>query len=373
MKIALVTRRFPPLIGGAEKVLSYLAPAMAKQGAQVTVVTARPPKPTPLPPNNPVPVVRLPTSWLRFVGTTLYMQSLSHWLMSHAPDLIYVSMLKHDAYVAVSVGRKLGIPVVLRPEGAGVTGDLAWQRWGRFGARIGKRCKRADAFIAISPAVRTELIVAGYDPEKIHDMPNGVPVPEAAWEPEFPMATTFRAAFVGRLAPEKGLDVLIDAWSIVAKHQPNAHLTIMGEGPQRRDLEARIDDLNLDSSVHLIGSQDYPQSLLRRMNLFVLPSREEGMSIALLEAMSLGIPVIATEIPGNRGVMEDGVHGRLVPPDDPQALAEAILKRWYDNPEAVLMAQEARRRVIENFSIEAVARKHLELFDILIRPGRRRR
>ncbi len=371
MKIALVTRRYPPLIGGAEKVLSYLAPALAKEGARVTVVTSRPPGPFWAPPSTDVPVVRLPTSWLRFVGTSLYMQSLNHWLMTHAPDLIYVSMLKHDAFVAVSVGRKLKIPVVLRPEGAGATGDLAWQRWGRFGARIGKRCKRADAFVAISPAVHTELIVAGYDPAKIHDLPNGVPVPDQAWEPEFPMATRFRAAFVGRLAPEKGLDVLINAWAIVTRHQPQAHLTLIGEGPQRRDLETRIRLLRLDSSVHLIGSQEDPLPLLRRMNLFVLPSREEGMSIALLEAMALGLPVVATDIPGNRGLVDDGVHGRLVPPEDPQALAEAILKRWYDNPEAVQMAEVARRRVVENFSIEAVARKHLDLFRRLVRGSDR--
>ncbi len=78
------------------------------------------------------------------------MRNLARWFAAHPVDLAYVSMLKHDAYVAVEAGRRQGFPVVLRPEGAGATGDLAWQTWGKFGRQIGNRCKQADAFVAIS-------------------------------------------------------------------------------------------------------------------------------------------------------------------------------------------------------------------------------
>src|SRR3954451_17828215 len=107
MRLALITRRYPPLIGGAERVLSYLAPALAAEGAVVTVLTARPPGmglasreevPTP---RGRLTVVRLGTSPLRFVGTWLYMRGLRRWLERNPIDLAYVSMLKHDAYVAV--------------------------------------------------------------------------------------------------------------------------------------------------------------------------------------------------------------------------------------------------------------------------------
>ena len=363
MKIALVTRRYPPLIGGAEKVLSYLAPALAAEGADVTVVTSRVLGATPGPPASAVPVVRLPTSPLRFVGTTLYMRALRRWLLRERPDLIYVSMLKHDAYVGVGVGERLGIPVVLRPEGAGATGDLAWQRWGRFGGRIGIRCKRASAVVAISPAIRAELLAAGYDPERVHDLPNGVPVPETPWTP----SDARHAAFVGRLAPEKGLDILLDAWSLVRQTHPEARLSLIGEGPERPSLEARIGRLGLDDVVDLAGAVADPSRLLNAMDLFVLPSREEGMSIALLEAMALGLPVVATDIPGNRGLIVPGEHGRLVPPDDPGALAGAIRDRWAEPEAAMRMAAEARRRVVEHFSIAAVARRHLDLFALLLR------
>ena len=141
------------------------------------------------------------------------MRNLRRWLAAHPVDLAYVSMLKHDAYVAVGEGRRRGFPVVLRPEGAGATGDLAWQAWGRFGRRIGARCKLADAFVAISPAVdRRAEPAPGYDPvADLHPAQRRARARTPLATPAR-LATAPRAVFVGRLAPEKGLDALVDAW-----------------------------------------------------------------------------------------------------------------------------------------------------------------
>jgi glycosyltransferase involved in cell wall biosynthesis len=377
VKIALITRRYPPLIGGAEKVLSYLAPALAAEGADVTVLTARPPgldvpeTETYEPPGardkgGRLTVVRLGTSRLRFAGTWLYMRNLRRRLAAMPVDLAYVSMLKHDAYVAVGEGKRRGFPVVLRPEGAGATGDLAWQSWGRFGRTIGERCKQADAVVSISPAVTEELKRADYDREKIHALPNGVPVPEPPWQRRPGWREAPRAVFVGRLAPEKGLDTLLDAWPAVVAAFPKARLTLIGEGPERPSLEARVSRLGLADAVELPGATDDPTPALRAADLFVLPSREEGMSIALLEAMALGLPLVATSIPGNRRLVQDFKHGRLVPPDDPAAFARAVIDQWSNFDRAFHMSRTARRRVQDEFSIRAVARKHLELFRKLV-------
>jgi glycosyltransferase involved in cell wall biosynthesis len=368
VRIALITRRYPPLIGGAEKVLSYLAPALAAEGAAVTVLTARV---AGTPAEEPGPggarIVRLPTSRARFVGTWLYMTGLRRWLARHPVDLAYVSMLKHDAYVAVGAGRRLGFPVVLRPEGAGATGDIAWQSWGRFGRAIARRCRRADALVAISPAVRAELLASGYDSARIHDLPNGVPVPAEPWRPRPDWHASPRAVFVGRLAPEKSLRTLIDAWPRVRAAHPGARLTVAGEGPERPALEGRVDRLGLRGAVELPGPTADVQSLLRAADLFVLPSREEGMSIALLEAMALGLPVVASAIPGNRALVDDGVHGRLAPAGDAAALARAILDQWSDLDAAKTRSEAARRRVFQDYSITAMARRHLNLFRRLVR------
>ena len=372
MRIALVTRRYPPLIGGAERVLSYLAPALARTGARVTVLTSQVPGLPDVEQGEPAgrfEVRRLATSRLRFVGTSLYMRELARWFARNPVDLAYVSMLKHDAFVVVGQGQKRGFPVVLRPEGAGATGDLAWQKWGRFGKSIGRRCQQADALVAISAAVRLELLTAGYRPEQVHDLPNGVPVPEIPWRSPGVATGSLQAAFVGRLAPEKGLVALVEAWAIVVREQPEARLTLIGEGPMRPLLESRVAERGLKGRVFLPGASSDPQARLREFQLFVLPSLEEGMSIALLEAMALGIPCVASDIPGNRALIDDRVHGRLAPPDQPEALARVILEHQRD-PSALKMALEARSRVEHHYSIDAVARRHLELFETLRRNRR---
>jgi glycosyltransferase involved in cell wall biosynthesis len=376
VRIALISRRYPPLIGGAEKVLSYLAPALAELGHEVTVLTARPPG-LDVPEVEEAPtrkgsctVRRLPTSRLRFVGTWRYMNNLRKWLEANPPEIAYVSMLKHDAYVCVEVGHRLGFPVVLRPEGAGATGDLAWQSWGTFGRKIGERTKQADAIVAISKAVEDELLRAGYDQSKVHRLPNGVPVPDRIWQRREGWRSAPRAAFVGRLAPEKGLEALIESWPIVRRSFPRAHLTIHGEGPEGPTLEAGVGKLGLGDAITFAGPTPDPTAALRDADLFVLPSREEGMSIALLEAMALGIPIVASSIPGNRRLISDFKDGRLAPADDPEGLARVIVEQWSEFDRAFHMSRAARKKVEGSYSASAMARQHVDLFRSLL-PGHR--
>ena len=386
LKLALVTRRYPPLIGGAERVLSYLAEALAEEGADVTVLTSQAAGTEGLPRQEVVPIEtaqgrgrltvhRLATSPLRFVGTWLYMRNLGQWLATHPVDLAYVSMLKHDAYVAVGAGQRKGFPVVLRPEGAGATGDLAWQRWGRFGRSIGRRCRQADGFVAISREISRELEAAGYDPARIHSLPNGVPVPESPWQRRPSWRSAPRAIFVGRLAPEKGLRTLVASWPLVRETYPLARLILIGEGPERPALEQQARSIGLTvgpgGAVELPGSVADVNRELRSADLFVLPSTEEGMSIALLEAMALGMPLVASSIPGNRRLVSDFKHGRLAPAEDHQALARVINEQWADFDRAFHMSRAARSRVRQEFSITAVARKHLALFEEILKRRRK--
>jgi glycosyltransferase involved in cell wall biosynthesis len=232
-------------------------------------------------------------------------------------------------------------------------------------------CREADAFVAISRAIADELTTAGYDPARIHSLPNGVPVPEHAWQRRPEWRSAPRAAFVGRLAPEKGIHSLIEAWPRVRETHPSASLILIGEGPQRAALEARAWGLGLgvgpDQAVEFRGLLADVTKALRESDLFILPSKEEGMSIALLEAMALGIPLVASSIPGNRRLVSDFKQGRLAPPEDPAGLARVILEQWSGFDRAFHMSRAARSRVQQEFSITAVARKHLELFDRLLK------
>jgi glycosyltransferase involved in cell wall biosynthesis len=404
LKLALVTRRYPPLIGGAEKVLSYLALALATERALVTVVTSEIPGRM-LCDREDVPVelrkdeaavkfgtgrlsiVRLRTSRWRFWGTWRYMLNLKRWFDRNDVDLAYVSMLKHDAYVVVRAGRRLGFPVVLRPEGAGATGDLAWQSWGKFGRKIGLTCRLANAIVAISKPVEDELQQAlrdgtmrpswlarafnfAVETPRIVSISNGVPVPKSPWQVRPDWRAAPRAVFAGRLAPEKGLDTLVAAWPLVRSSFPTAQLVLIGEGPELAALENQAYNAGLTIGpgqiVEFRGSVTDSTDGLRQSDLFVLPSREEGMSIALLEAMALGLPVVASSIPGNQRLVNDLEHGRLIPPNDPIRLAHAIIEHWQDYDRAIQMGLSARSRVEHQFSIQAVARDHLAFFHELL-------
>ena len=405
LKLALVTRWYPPLIGGAERVFCYLAGALAAEGANVTVITSQKPgrtlsaredldvKPTKATGSTTstgagrLSVVRLETSRVRFWGTWRYMRNLARWFEQNAVDLAYVSMLKHDAYVAVRAGKRMGFPVVLRPEGAGATGDVAWQSWGRFGRKIGLACRQEDAFISISKSVEDELhealasgtmgpvrpdgiSIATVKTPRIVSISNGVPVPEFPWRLRSDWSKAPRAVFVGRLAPEKGLDTLIEAWLKVRARFPTAQLILVGEGPERAALEKQARTIGLTvghgQAISIPGLVSESTDALRQAELFVLPSREEGMSIALLEAMALGLPVVASSIPGNRRLIDDLEQGRLIPPGDPTALAGAIIEQWENSDRATQMGLAARHRVEREFSIEAVAKVHLALFHELV-------
>lgn len=369
LDLTLISRRFPPQIGGAERVMSNFADAFGASGHRVTVLSSEDPsdgiprsKRTETAGNSDRPViVRLPYNGIRFVGTALYMRSLRRWLTRNRPDVIYVSMLKHDAFVATQWGRTAGVPVILRPEGAGETGDMAWQRRDRFGARIREVTITADAFVALSERIRDEMIDAGYDASRIVVIPNGVPVPETPWSLTGPIENP-RAVFVGRLAHEKGVDRLLKAWPFVLREMPQARLTIVGDGLLMDSLRALAADLKISRSVDFSGAQPDVHQDLMRSDVFVLPSREEGLSIALLEAMAVGMPVVVADIPGNRPLVKPDMTGQIVDAESAQELATAILAAFRKPSEILWMANAARELVESQYSVRNAAIQHERLF-----------
>lgn len=383
-RLVLVTRRFWPLVGGAEAMMANLAVGFRERGATATILTAQWQAEWPRTVDHQgVRVERLPQPRTRWLGTWRYMRALEARLLAGAKqtDLIYVSMLKHDAYAAISAARRAGVPVVLRAEGAGATGDVHWQLEARFGRRIKRQCARAAAFVAPSPAIERELIAAGYRRDRIHFIPNGVPVPpprdpaqrEAvrSWlarsQPGLYVHPGAKlAVYTGRLHAAKGLALLVEAWHTVVRHDPTARLWLVGEGPERPQLVRLIRELELNGNVVLAGAFDQVDDLLAAADLFVLPSLEEGMSLALLEAMAAGLPIVATDIPGNRLLIDSEQHGLLVPAAAPEALAEGI-RRVLDSPEvAQAWGAAARARVEREFSLERCVTRHFELFESLI-------
>ncbi|MBI1322916.1 glycosyltransferase [bacterium] len=374
LELTMISRRFPPQIGGAEKVMRNFSDAFATMGHRVTVLTSADPaegiRPTvdhshATEAVNPA-VVRLPYNGIRFVGTALYMRSLRRWLRRNPPQVVYVSMLKHDAYVATRWCKAAGVPIVLRPEGAGPTGDMAWQSRDRFGAKIREATQNADGFVALSERIRDDLIDSGYDSNRIHLIPNGVPIPEREWKPAGNEITP-EVVFVGRLAFEKGIDRLLAAWPLVLRDVPGARLNLIGEGVELASLKSQVSTLGISGSVRFSGARQDVQEILAHSGVFVLPSREEGLSIALLEAMALGIPVVVSDIPGNATLVQPDATGQIVDADSPRDLAGAIVAALKQSPRILNLAQTGRSLVADRFSIRSAADRHIALFRDLIK------
>lgn len=381
----MLTRRFWPLVGGAEMVMANLACQFRQEGAQPTIVTAQwsPDWPRDLV-HREVPVVRLPQPRTRGWGTWRYIRQLGRWLRHNQDrfDVVFASMLKHSAYTAVTVGREFHQPIVLRAEGAGATGDCAWQESARFGSRIRDRCQQAAAVIAPSEEVQAELISAGYRSDKLYHLANGValgPTPSekgrqssrqtlAETSLELRLDSEQKlVVFTGRLDRNKGLLDLVDAWHHVARRQPEARLWLVGEGPDLELIRQRVFERQLEGKIVLPGAFDEVDQVLQAADLFVLPSYAEGLSLSLLEAMAHQLPVVASDIPGNRQLVKDGVHGQLVPVGERETLAEALLAVMEAPGESARRARAAYQRVVDEYSLERMAHDHLTLFEKLLR------
>ncbi len=182
-------------------------------------------------------------------------------------------------------------------------------------------------------------------------IPNPVPVHEVA--PAARSGPPYLCA-MGRLAPQKGFDLLLEAFARVAEHHPTLELRILGEGPARGALEAQAAELGLAARVRFPGRLVNPFPVVAAAEVFVLSSRYEGFPMALAEAMSLGVAAISFDCPGaSREIIRDGIDGVLVPPDDVAALAAAIERLLRDGPERQRLAAAAAE-VLQRFSAEAV-------------------
>ena len=164
----------------------------------------------------------------------------------------------------------------------------------------------------------------------------------------------FVVGSVGRIAPIKGHEYLIQAAPSIVKKIPRAKFLIVGDGPMRYEMEALATQLGLDEQVFFLGMREDVPELLSIMDAFVLPSRNEGMGRALVEAMAMGLPCVATSVGGVPEVVTDGETGLLVPAEEPKALAEAITRLAKDAELSKRLAQAAQRRALSAFGAQTM-------------------
>jgi glycosyltransferase involved in cell wall biosynthesis len=298
----------------------------------------------------------------------------------HRVDVIQTHLLRSLDFVAMTLrrpGRRAVFWTVhnamleLRPDqlpsGDRLLGPKRTaHRWlYRAGARL------VDGFIAVSTDVAS-AVRETYGPprNRLAVIPNGVDIDRYRGEVDRGAvrrrvgitADAPTIIVVAKLMEQKGHAVLLDALPAIRAQVPDVKVLFVGEGELRADLEERIRSSGLDGVVRTLGDRADVADLLAASEMFVLPSRWEGLPMALLEAMAAGRPVVASAVSGTREVVEDGVSGLLVPPGDPAALARAVVRVLSSADEQHRLGHEGRIRVEACYSARAQARRHAELF-----------
>ncbi len=279
---------------------------------------------------------------------------------SHLPDQNFHSCL---------VGRMTGCKVVATYHGAL---DVARTR-SALKARVVRRF--ASATVAVSESLAASLRATGFAPQRVFCIYNGVEIerfpltPSGRLRAELGCANGTRlVGMVANLRRDKGHEFFVRAARRVADRVPHTHFLAVGEGSSR-DLEllqTLVRDLDLSSRFSFLGFRANVAEVLRELDVFVLPSTREGFSLATVEAMAAGRPVVATRSGGPEEIVEDGSSGFLVPPADPEALAVRVCEILAAPSLAETLGHNARRSVEQRFSLRRMLDEYENLYQRLL-------
>ena len=254
--------------------------------------------------------------------------------------------------------------------------------WGRFEYEILRRTASfPDRVICVSEAVRQVVLhQENISQPQTVVIPNGVRPPARDDSRSPPAATKEALGFpsdaliVGMVAnlnrAVKGVEYFVEAMPLIADQIPTARFLILGDGALRPSLQEQARNLGVEDRVVFAGYQPQVEPFYRLMDLSVLTSLSEGLSITLLESMSYGLPVVATQVGGNPELVEDGKTGLLVPPEDPERFAGAVIRLLRDPSLRKEMGSRSRIRVETEFSLTRVAQRYEEIYSSARDPER---
>jgi glycosyltransferase involved in cell wall biosynthesis len=284
----------------------------------------------------------------------------------HRFDLIHAHGYRADMF-ALALSRLMGVPVVSTCHGFTPT-----DRRLRFYQGLDLRLlRRMSTVIAVSASLRDDLVQHRVDADHIRVIPNaigGVSNADVEWRRKrtrarFGIRTDeFVFGYVGRLSEEKGPAHLVSAAAEVMRSHP-ARLLVLGDGPQRGQLEAAVRRAGIADRVVFAGFQRDPGEFYPSMDAFVLPSLTEGTPVALLEAMAHSVPIIATEVGGVPAVVSHGRTALLVPPASPEALASAMTALASNPNLCGTLSASARRVVEQRYDVHRWIRRIVDVYD----------
>jgi len=380
MRILVVNYEYPPVGGGGGEVSRVLSEGFALRGHQVKVLTSR---------WGILPRAESPRRGLDIQRIFAFRKSADHCTparmaafallaapravgvaMNFLPDVVHCHFAVPVAPVGWFVRLIERVPFIVTMHGGDVPGHQpqetdAWFRWIR--RPMGFILRKAFACAAVSHHL-AERARQGYGLPEVLEIPNGVDSdffnPRGAPSPR--RDNRIRCVFAGRFSPEKTLHVLLEAIAIVRKNFGlDVHLSLVGAGPEEQNLRRRIQALGLGSCVAVTGwvPREMVAAALHSSDIFVLPSRIEGMPMACLQAMAAGLPIVASRNPGALEVVREGENGIFAPVGDAAALADGIARLAGDPEMRRRMAARSREIAWADFRWDVIIDRYLDLFE----------
>jgi glycosyltransferase involved in cell wall biosynthesis len=340
-------------IGGAERHVVDLARRQSERGDEVAIACSAGGELAAELEGTPVPVHVLGDTTAKRRVDLGYAGALRRLVGDFEPDLVHAHLYASIvAAVLATAGR--AVPLVVTEQT-----EAPWRgARERLASRLAYR--RAAHLIAVSERIRNGLVDGfGLPPAKATTIPNAValandggatkPLPEWRGQPV--------VGVCGRLVPEKGIDIFLEAVADLARRFPEATFPIIGDGPLRADLEARVRALGLTDRVPFAGFRDDCRALLPRLDVLAVPSRSEGTPLTIVEAMHAGVALVATTVGGIPEQLTDGETALLVEPADAATLASAIARVLTEPGLAEHLAATAREHARVEFHPDAMLRR----------------
>jgi len=390
LRVLMLAARFPPEYGGAAHQALHLCHKLRQCGVSVSVITGY---------RGPrvmsewvegIPVTRLPVPHRLGLGVLPFYVRLLRLLIvrRHEYDLIHAHVLHHHAYVGFLVGRLLRKPAIVKIALLGYD-DPASLRYRRMGS-IQLWLMRYARMLVVTTQEMAEAVTAfGWPAQRMARIPNGVdierfrPVTDAVRDalrarlgiPSDALVVTY----LGVIDQRKGIHTLARAWACVKQAQPQALLLLVGPCSKGEDqgidegyvkeIEAALGGSDVKPRIRFTGRVSDPEAWLQASDIFVFPSEGEGMPNALLEAMACGLPFVATRL--GCAVEMAPLEGQpfLVPVEDPDALAKAIITLARDADARQRLGLVVRQTVETRFSLDAIADSYLDLYQKLLGCG----
>jgi len=376
----MIVRLFFPWVGGTERQAHKLAKELIKRGLEVEIVTGwwfR--KTLQREWIEGVPVFRNLTLWemfgirgLRRFGGYLYIFSLL-WYLGRTRqdyDIIHVHGLNYHTFTAVLAGRWFRRKVIAKLANSGDASDIKKMRREQqlpLESYMIPLTLQCDRFVATTRAIADELAAEGVSTKNIVQLPNGVETDLIEAKADYEFGKTVHLTFVGRLHEQKGLDTLFKSFArLLNDTQSNICLRLVGDGPLRGELTSLAKELKIEDKVVFIGKSDNVYPYLKETDIFILPSRAEGMSNALLEAMTFGLPVVTSNIPGNAMLIQDQKNGLLFEVENVDSMVNSVKRYLTDSDLRQRMGRSARKTVEEQYSLESVADRYIALYNTLL-------